>query len=533
MSQGRPTTEIIPLLTPYAEGGRSFSVRKELLASIALLARQSVSPVAAQLIMALVRVFPTGVWFAKSDPDALIAASPINTAVYFYLSFTLLYTLQIPIAKAAELAKIAHDEGQPSEQQIEHERTVGSYFRQGLSISFLTALPLSGVAYFTGSYYRGGHTAGVVQIIDAYMHSFVQSGGLFPLLGVVPQRQLSAALKKPAVSTAITLTSAAALIAAFYAALTQKIGPAGFGYGLSLSTWIPFLGCLAYFACASAFKPFQLFSHCDWFDRAKWKQIAREGYPNLLSNTYECFVIAVLAGLMGKTSQDETEAALAAQAFSIAILCGRVVITPAWTGSNSLGALIKRAMTAETHSASGRGLEGARKKACSLFHGGLLIYGGFALSCGALFAWKPDYFSRLFLDASQLTPALHTKAQQTLSVIAVGGVCDVVRITGTGVEKALNRNGPSAKINALGLSLGLALAFIFEVCGAGPLLMLIGFYCGVTLAAALQVCDISRGMAAYGRDEASEESQSRFSLPCFNLGKAAPLRHGAGGEFSR
>jgi uncharacterized membrane protein len=204
-----------------------------------------------------------------------------------------------------------------------------------------------------------------------------------------------------------------------------------------------------------------------------------------------------------------------------------VVITPSWTGGNSLNTLVKRAMTYETKSKEGGGVDAARRKAHSFFNGGLLMYGGFAISCGAFFAWRPDYFTSLFLDSSELTPALHAAAQKTLAVVAIGGVFDVARIVGTGLEKALDRNGPSAKINALGLSVGLLLAFIAQVCGAGPELMLIGFYSGVTMAAALQTVDIYRGIAAFDGIVKSPDSAAtpQLCLPCFRASSSEPPLH--------
>ena len=255
------------------------SASRELFASIKALWQQSALPVAAQMLMALIRVFPTGTWFSESDSSALIAASPINTSVYFYMSFTLLYTLQGAIGKAAELAEIADTNHNESEKHT-HEEEVGSHFRQGLSISCLTAALLSAVAYFTGDYFKWlGHKPEAVSVIDQYFHAFVISGGLFPLLGIVPERQLSSGLKKPRVSTAITLINAALLTGTFYAAFHEKIGPSGFGYGLSLSTWVPFIACLSYFGWASDFKKFNLFSRCDWVDQKNGKKSGSKAFP--------------------------------------------------------------------------------------------------------------------------------------------------------------------------------------------------------------------------------------------------------------
>lgn len=256
-------------------------------------AGQAAFPMAAQFGSKALKLVNIGL-FGRLGTDALIAAKPVNTAVSFYSALNaLVFLLNNSIQRVIVRAQNGNADLQ----------TVGVYFRQGLLMTAAITIGTSVTAYFTGDLFEFlGATPQVASLVDDYFHAFLRSAGMFPMLAILVERRLMAVIKKPIPATVIVAFNAGLTLTFSLVVLKLEMGMSGFGYALSASNWISFLGFLGNLGLNKNFVPYSLFKASplkELVQLDKWYEIAKEGAPVLASNTLECLIVAILSGVVG------------------------------------------------------------------------------------------------------------------------------------------------------------------------------------------------------------------------------------------
>lgn len=446
-----------------------------------------------QLASTILRTLNSG-FLARLGPSALIAANPVSTATSLYTSFNaILFCLANCIQSELTLAKEAA-KNEDTGSVAKHNQAIGSYFRQGLTMSLILAAGASTLGYFSGEIFAFlGHDAAVADVINGFFRPYILSGGMFPIIAQAVERRLMTGLERPIPAAVLTVAPTALSLAAALTVLNQSWGIEGFGYGFALSNWATFLGFLVYVTCDKSLKPYSLFDFKAGLDFEKWHEIFKKGLSSLVSTMLECLIVTALSGVIANAGND------AALAYSIANLWALILVIPIWglgaVSSTRLGGI---AIEAGTNVKNPEDLVHYRKKLMHQFQAGVILAGCVTTTGYILYLAIPDPLIQLFVS-NPLSDSQLQLTKHSLWVASAGSVAfDSMRVLGTASARVFNRNYQSAAFNFIGLIIGLMLAVLSEACvGLGALGMIVGFYLGVGLAATMQCIDIHRAIVKY------------------------------------
>lgn len=449
------------------------------------ISKLAAGPLSAQLVSVLSKTI-NSILFARLGADALIAMSPINTALGFYTACNaVVYPLNYFVQRAYTQSELL---------------AVGEYFRQALIISTLIAGLTSGMGYFTGSILGAlGHNEVVAKVVDDFFRPFILTGGLFPPMLLLVARRLMSGLKRPVPVTVLSFANTAVTIASAFLASQKGWGVQGFGYALSLSNWISLLGFFVYLATNKSFAPYRLLHPKRLFDLPKWQEFSGAGLPIMAGNTFECLVLTILSGMMARVGDD------AAIANSIAGQLTLLAVTAAWSLATFSGTVMTETVTSAKIEAKSFMLEDGRKnqyrtQLFQQFRTSLIMAGAIPLIVLSSFVMLPQQFIRFFSNTLP-DDAQFKLIQHTTWIAGIGAIADASRVIGGGVARVLERSQHSLAFNLIGLGAGLALACLGEwmlaPSRAAPLVMIAAFYCGIMGAAILQCIDIHKAISLF------------------------------------